>query len=134
MRILALIVFALHTLLEALFGANAMVSGTFSWQSAEQFPEHAAQLSISARFLGAALLGLAALGALVLLTDGVRSVLAMRVALILAIFHTVGVFGVLLTAMSAPEIMAITNTIGALVIHAALALGFIALLLGPRDS
>lgn len=64
MRLFALVVFALHILAELTFGANALLSGGFSSQSAEELAYQPANIEGAARFLGAALFSLGLLGAL----------------------------------------------------------------------
>ena len=130
MRFVALLVFSLHILAEAGFGLRGFLSGTFSWQAVVDVGALEAQVSSSARFLTSGLLALAALGAWALFVAGVGSVAGRAVAGVLALFHLLGVLGIVLTALEHPEIMGITNTQGAFLIHAVLGLGFLGVVLG----
>ena len=132
MKYFALVIFALHTVFELLFGFNAFVSGTFSWQSAAQAAAYPLQLGTSARFLGSALLALGVLGAVVIFGPGVRSATAKVVGVGLATFHALGTVGVIIAAFADPTVLSQTNTIGAFVIHGVLAIGFIIFLVGMK--
>lgn len=130
MKYFALVIFALHTVFELLFGFNAFVSGTFSWQSAAQAAAYPLQLGTSARFLGSALFALGVLGAVVIFGPGVRSATAKVVGIGLATFHALGTVGVIIAAFADPAVLSHTNTLGAFVVHGVLAIGFIIFLVG----
>lgn len=121
----ALIVFIVHTAFELLFGFSAFKSGASSSQSAEQIAAQPVELTIAFRFMGAALLSLGVLGVLVILGPGVTSDTARLVAMGLAVFHGLGAIGSLWSA--APGFAAYRKplALGALVVHGALAIGFV---------
>jgi len=129
MRYFALAFFALHALIEMTFGANAFLSGAFSSQSAEEVASQVPHIASAARFLGVALFSIGLLGALTLFILGVASQAGRWMAGVLAFFHLVGVAGVFVTNASFPGFLSQTNTIGALVIHGVLGLGFVAVVL-----
>ena len=131
MKYFALVVFALHTVFELVFGFNAFVSGAFSWQNAAAAAAQPLQLGTSARFLGSALFALGVLGAVVIFGPGVRSATAKVVSVGLATFHTLGTVGVIIAAFADPTVLSQTNTLGAFVVHGVLAIGFI-LLVGMK--
>ena len=91
-------------------------------EEAVQQPSH---LAAAARFLGAALVALGVLGAVVLIGPGVRSEMGFWVALVLAVFHGVGCLGVVVTARAHPGFMGQTHARGALIVHLVLAVGFL---------
>lgn len=124
MRYFALAIFGLHALAELVFGASAWWSGAFSSQTAEQLAAQPANIASSARFLGAALFSLGLLGALTIFVIGIATAAGRVIALVLAVFHTVGVAGVFLTNSSFPGFMGESYAIGGLVIHGVLAVGF----------
>ncbi len=132
MRLFALTVFALHALAEMAFGANALLSGAFSSQTAEQLATQPANIASSARFLGAALFSLGLLGALTILVIGVGSAAGRVVAGVLFAFHGVGVAGVLMTNAAYPGFLGQTHAQGALGVHLVLALGFLVVLVRHR--
>lgn len=129
MDVFALVVFSTHTLFELLFGLSAYASGASSSQTAEQRADQPVALSISFRFLGSALLALGVLGAVVIFGPGVRSEAARYAAVAFATFHGLGTLGSVYS--SAPDFTVYRQplTLGAVIVHGALALGFIALLL-----
>lgn len=131
MRIFALFVFALHVLAELAFGANAFVSGGFSSQSAEELANQPAHIAGAARFLGAALMSLGLLGALVVFGPGVGSATGRSVAGLLMFFHGTGVVGVLITAQQNEGYM--TQGIAPLIVHLVLAAGFLIVLIRHRS-
>lgn len=131
MRYFALAVFALHSLAELAFGANAYLSGGFSSQSATELANQAPHIAASARFLGAALFSLGLLGVYVLLGPGVGSKTGRAVAALLFFFHAIGVIGVLITAAQNPGYF--TQGLGPLVVHLILALGFAVVLLRHKS-
>ena len=133
MRYVAILVFSLHTLAELAFGANALLSGAFSSQSAEEVAAQPAHLASSARFLGAALFSLGLLGAAVLFGPGVGSQMGRIVAAVLAAFHGIGVAGIFLTASAYPGFLSATHAQGGLSIHLVLAIGFVIVVLGHRS-
>lgn len=132
MRIFAVSVFALHAVLEMLFGLSALYAGAFTSQSAEEVAAQAPHIASSARFLGSALFALGVLGALTFLGPGVGSPTGRLVALVLFVFHGVGTLGVFLTAAAHPSFLGQTHAIGALSIHLVLALGFLLVWLGHK--
>ena len=123
MRLFALIVFALHTLAELTFGANAFLSGGFSSQSTEELANQPANIEGAARFLGAALFSLGLLGALAVFGPGVGSAMGRSIAGLLMLFHGVGSIGVLITASQNEGYMA--QGTAPLLVHLVLALGFL---------
>lgn len=123
MRMFALAVFSLHILAELVFGANAFISGGFSSQSAEDLANQSANIAGAARFLGAALMSLGLLGAIVLFGPGVGSAMGCSVAGLLMFFHGIGVVGVLVTAQQNAGYM--TQGAAPLALHLVLALGFL---------
>lgn len=123
MKIFALVVFSLHILAELTFGANAFISGGFSSQSAEELANQSANIAGAARFLGAALLSLGLLGAIVVFGPGVGSPMGRSVAALLMFFHGIGVAGVLLTAQQNTGYM--TQGAAPLIVHLILAVGFL---------
>lgn len=125
MRLFALAVFGLHALAELAFGTNAFLSGVFSSQTAEQLANQPANIASSARFLGAALFSLGLLGALTIFIIGVASQAGRVIAIVLAIFHGVGVAGLFVTNGAYPGFIGETHALGAMTIHGALALGFL---------
>jgi len=125
MQLFALAVFAIHTLFELVFGASALMSGASSSATAEQIAAQTVQTTIAFRFMGAALFALGVLGLVVLFDAGVRSVTARYVAMGLAAFHLIGASASFLTAY--PDnlsIYASTLSLGALIVHGSLGLGF----------
>ena len=134
MKYFALVVFMLHTAFELLFGFNAFISGTFSWQSAAEAAVQPPQLGTSARFLGSALFALGVLGAVVIFGPGVRSATAKVVGVGLATFHGLGTVGVIIAAFADPTVLSQANTVGAFAIHGVLAMGFIIFLVGMKVS
>ena len=123
MKIFALVVFTLHVIAELVFGANAFLSGGFSSQTAEDLADQPANIAGSARFLGAALMSLGLLGAIVVFGPGVGSAMGRAVAGLLMFFHGIGVVGVLLTAQQYAGYM--TQGAAPLIVHLVLALGFL---------
>ncbi|WP_108813268.1 hypothetical protein [Loktanella sp. Alg231-35] len=130
MKIFALVVFSLHALAELTFGANAFLSGGFSSQSVEALENQPANIAGAARFLGTALMSLGLLGAIVLFGPGVGSSMGRSVAVLLALFHGIGVVGVLLTAQQNTGYM--TQGAAPLIVHLVLALGFLIVLARHR--
>jgi len=132
MKYLGLIVFSLHALFELTFGVRAFWSGAFGGlpEMADGMP----QLSVSARFLGSALIALGALSAVTVFTISMSSLAARVIAFGFALFHTLGCIGLALTASEAPELWADTYTIGAISIHGTLAIGFLVFLAGQLLS
>ena len=126
MEIFALTVFVVHTCFELLFGASAYFSGGSSSQSADEKANQSPQMTIAFRFMGSALLALGALGLVVIFGPGVTSDTAKYVAAGLAVFHGLGAIGSIWTAAPGFEVYKNRLTIGALVVHGALALGFMA--------
>lgn len=134
MKIFALSVFGVHTCFEILFGLNAFLSGASSSQSAAEIAAQSIDLTIAFRFLGSALLALGVLGLIVIVGPGVRSATAWLVAGAFAIFHGLGAAGSLWSAAPTFEVYAQTFSLGALVLHALLALGFAAIVLLMRPE
>ncbi len=130
MWIFAIVVYALHSLAELAFGTRAFLSGSFSSQSREEVSSQPPHLAGSARFLGAALIALGFLGAVVLLGPGVGSATGKMIAAVLALFHIVGVAGVLATGHLSPGYLAQTHARGAMIVHLVLGLGFLIVTLG----
>jgi len=130
MKWAAFIVFGLHTLAELTFGTRAFITGAFSFQNEAA----SAQMAIAVRFSGAALIALGLLGATTLLYLGIQSKAGKAISGVLAIFHTIGVCGIALTAVTTPEVLSTTQTIGAGTIHGTLALGFIAVYFGLKQQ
>ena len=130
MKTFAYVVFGLHIFAELLFGARAFVSGGFSSQSAEQLANQTANIAGAARFLGAALLSLGLMGAIVLFGTGVGSAMGRYVAALLTFFHGIGVVGVLLTAASYSGYL--TQGMAPLLVHLVLAVGFLIVFLNHR--
>ena len=126
MKIFALVVFSLHVLAELTFGANAFISGGFSSQSAEALANQPSNIAGAARFLGAALMSLGLLGAIVLAGPGVGSAMGRSVAGLMAFFHGIGVVGVLITAQQNAGYMA--QGTAPLFVHLVLAAGFLIVL------
>ncbi len=124
MRTFAIAVFAVHTLFELFFGANAFLSGSSSSQSAEQIAQQSVEMTISFRFLGSALLSLGILGAIVLFFAGVQSTAAKYIAIGFAAFHTLGTLGSLYSAAPTFEVYAQPLALGAVILHGGLAIGF----------
>lgn len=135
MKLFALAVFAVHSLFELMFGLNAFLSGASSSQTANQIAEQSVQMTIAFRFMGSALLALGILGVVVIFGAGVRSITAKYVATGFAAFHGLGAIGSLWSSAPTFEVYAQTLTLGALVVHSTLALGFAALviLLKPEE-
>jgi len=133
MRFLALSVYIIHTLFELVFGVNAYLTGASSSQSAEAIAAQPENLTIAFRFQGAALIALGLMGALVILGPGVRSATARLIAAGFAVFHTLGAIGSLYTA--APTFAAYDSvlSIGAVVLHGVLAVGFWVIVSRPAD-
>ncbi len=129
MRIFAVSVFGIHTCFELLFGASAFLSGASSSQSPEQIAEQSVQMTIAFRFMGSALLALGVLGVVVIFWAGVQSITAKYVAIGLAAFHGLGAIGSLWSAAPGFEAYSQTLTLGALIVHSSLALGFVVLAL-----
>lgn len=125
MRLFALIVFVIHTVFEITFGISAYLSGASSSQSPEQIAAQSVSLTIAFRFMGSALLALGILGAIVIFIAGVQSVTARYVAAGFALFHGLGAMGSLWSAAPTFAAYEQTLTLGALVVHGALALGFL---------
>ena len=125
MWIIVFIVFLLHSLAEIGFGLRAFLTGSFSSQPAEEAVQQPSHLAAAARFLGAALVALGVLGAVVLIGPGVRSEMGFWVALVLAVFHGVGCLGVVVTARAHPGFLGQTHARGALIVHLVLAVGFL---------
>lgn len=123
MRIFAFAVFALHILAEFTFGANAFLSGGFSSQSAKELANQSANIAGAARFLGAALLSLGLLGAIIVFGPGVGSTMGRFVAALLMFFHGIGVIGVLITAQQNTGYM--EQGTAPLIVHLILAIGFL---------
>ena len=124
MRGFALAVFSVHTLFELVFGVNAYLTGASSSQSAAEIAAQSEALTIAFRFMGAALIALGVLGALVIFGPGVRSATARLVAGALAVFHGLGAAGSLATAAPGFEAYDSALSIGAVVVHGLLAAGF----------
>jgi TRAP-type C4-dicarboxylate transport system permease small subunit len=124
MKVFALSVFVIHTLFELVFGASAYLSGASSSQTAEQIAAQSTSLSIAFRFMGAALLSLGVLGALVIFGPGVQSPTARVVAAGFVVFHGLGALGSLYTAAPGFQAYDSALAIGAVVVHALLAVGF----------
>ena len=129
MEIFALAVFGVHTIFELLFGASAYLTGASSSQTAEQRAGQGTQMTIAFRFMGSALLALGVLGIFVLFGAGVQSVTAKYVAAGFAVFHGLGALGSLWSAAPTWEAYRKPLTLGALIVHGALALGFVVLAL-----
>ena len=123
----ALVVYVVHTGFELLFGASAYLTGASSSQSAEQRAAQSTELRIAFRFMGSALLALGVLGLVVLLGPGVQSSTAKQVAVGLATFHGLGAIGSLWSAAPDFTVYRKPLTLGALVVHGGLALGFLAI-------
>jgi len=104
MRLYAYALFGIHTLFELAFGARAFLSGGPSALSAEQIALQATDMTIAFRFLGSALLALGIMGLIVLFWAGVGS---------------------LISAQPSFEVYQSGLALGALILHAALALGFV---------
>lgn len=132
MKSLALVVFAIHAVLEVVFGLNALISGGFSSLSAEQLANMPPEVRVSARFLGAALLSLGLMGAWVIFWPGVSSPVGRQMALLLAGFHLIGLAGAAFTALFAPALWISFHTWGAMVIHGLLGLGFLTISRGVK--
>jgi len=125
MWVFVFIVFLLHSLAEIAFGLRAFITGSFSSQSSDETMHQPANLAAAARFLGAALIALGLLGALVLAGPGVGSDMGFWVAVLLAVFHGIGSLGVVATARANPGFLRETHARGALTVHMVLALGFV---------
>lgn len=135
MRWFTLIVFALHTLAETVFGLSLFLSGVSSSQTAAEAAAQSSSLTIAARFQAAGLMGMALLGVLVLFYTGIASQTARIAAFVLAFFHTAGCAGIALTAASDPTVLSTTHAQGALIIHGLLVAGFIAIIaFAPRPA
>lgn len=134
MKAFALTVFAIHTLFELVFGLNAYLSGASSSQSAEQIAQQSVSLTIAFRFMGAALLSLGILGALVIFFAGVRSITAKFVAMGFASFHGLGAIGSIWSALPDFAAYGAPLTLGALIVHAALAVGFAIIATFPAEQ
>lgn len=134
MRLFALIIFGIHTLFELVFGASAYLSGASSSQTAEAAAAQSVAMTISFRFLGSALIAMGVLGAIVLFRAGVTSVAAKYVAAGFAVFHGLGALGSLYTA--APDFAVYANplSLGAVVLHGLLAIGFAIIAAGLRRA
>lgn len=124
MKLFAIAVFAIHTLFELTFGASAYLSGASSSQTPEQIAEQSVQLTIAFRFMGSALLSLGVLGAIILVWAGVQSPAARYAAIGFAVFHSLGAIGSLWSAMPSFDAYSAPLAVGALVVHASLAVGF----------
>jgi hypothetical protein len=124
-------VFALHTLAELAFGANAFLSGGFSSQSAEELANQSANIAGAARFLGAALFSLGLLGAVILFGPGVESPMGQHIAAVLMFFHGIGVVGVLITAATNPGYVA--QGTPPLLVHLVLAAGFLIVIVRQKS-
>ena len=134
MKTFALVVFAIHTLFELLFGLNAFISGASSSQSAAQIAEQSTQMTISFRFLGSALLAMGALGAIVIFKAGVQSVAAKYIAMGFVVFHGLGTIGSLWSAAPTFEVYTQALALGALILHGALAIGFAIIAIGLKPD
>lgn len=82
------------------------------------------ELTIAFRFMGSALISLGLLAAIVLFVAGVQSKFAQYVAVAFAVFHGLGAIGSLWSA--APDFLVYSQalSLGALILHGALACGF----------
>jgi hypothetical protein len=134
MEVFAFAVFSVHTLFELLFGVSAYRTGASSSQSAEQRAVQSTQMTIAFRFMGSALLALGVLGAFIIFGAGVQSVTAKYVAVGFATFHGLGTLGSLWSAAPTWAAYRTRLTLGALIVHGALALGFIAIALFMTPS
>lgn len=123
MKVFTLVIFALHIFAELVFGANAFLSGGFSSQTAEDLANQPANIAGAARFLGAALMSLGLLGAIVVFGPGVGSSMGRSIAGLLGLFHGVGVVGVLITMLQNDGYA--TQGAAPLLVHLVLALGFL---------
>jgi hypothetical protein len=124
LRYFAFAVFGLHVVAETVFGLRGFLAGGFSWQAGVDVGALAPQIAGSARFLASGLLTLAVLGAWVVFRAGVGSAAGRAVAVILAFFHCLGAFGIVMTAASYDGFLSTTNAQGAFGIHALLGAGF----------
>jgi hypothetical protein len=129
MTIFALIVFGVHTCFELLFGLNAYFTGASSSQTAAQRADQSVQMTIAFRFMGSALLALGVLGGVVILGPGVQSSTAQYAAAGFAVFHGLGAAGSLWSAAPTFEAYSKALTLGAMIVHGALALGFVAIVI-----
>ena len=134
MNYFALGVFILHTVFELLFGISIFTSGGAASQSAEQIAAQSTELTISFRFMGAALTALGVLGAIVIFGPGVRSATARYVAAGLAVFHGLGTFGSLYSAAPGFEAYDAPLALGAVILHGLLAIAFIVIALKSSVS
>ncbi|KJZ18728.1 hypothetical protein [Loktanella sp. S4079] len=131
MRIFALVIFIIHCGFELLFGLSAYVSGASSSQSAIEVAAQSVQLTIAFRFMGAALIALGVLGLVVIFGPGVSSRAARVIAMGFAVFHGLGALGSIFTAAPTFEVYQNPLSLGALVVHSILALGFVVIILRP---
>ncbi len=134
MRLFALIVFGIHMLFELAFGANAFLSGASSSQSVEQIAEQSVELTIAFRFLGRALMSLGVLAAIIIFVAGVQSVTARYTAIGFFAFHALGASGSVWSAAPGFEVYQQPLSLGALVLHTLLAVGFLIVALSRRDE
>ena len=134
MKLFALVVFAIHTVFELLFGMNALLSGASSSQTPEQIAAQSTELTIAFRFMGSALLALGVLGLVVIFGAGVRSVTARYVAIGLATFHGMGAAASVYTAAPLFEVYSQPLALGAVVVHGLLAAGFVTIALNPAET
>ena len=134
MRLFALAVFGIHTLFELAFGLNAFLTGASSSQSAEAIAAQSVELTIAFRFLGSALIALGLMGALVLFVAGVRSATARIVAMGFAAFHGLGALGSLWSAAPDFAVYGQPLSLGALILHGLLALGFAVIAAKPASA
>lgn len=125
----AMTVFIIHTLFELAFGLRAYVTGGSSSQTAEEIAVQPPRATMSARFLGSALIALGLLGLLVVIWAGPTSETARIIAVGFAAFHGLGTFGILRVASTDRSVLDTTLSKGALVTHGGLALAFVALVL-----
>jgi len=134
MKLFAFVVFGIHMVFELFFGANAYLSGASSSQSAEQIAQQSVQLTIAFRFLGSALISLGVLAAVIVFVAGVQSTTARYAAMAFAVFHGLGAAGSLYSAAPGFEVYQQTLTMGALILHGMLAIGFAVIAMSPSSS
>ncbi len=125
MRLLALITFSMHTIFELIFGISIYLRGASSAQSLEQITVQSVQMTIAFRFMGAALTAMGILGLVIIFWAGVKSQTARFVAIGFATFHGLGALGSIFTAAPSFEAYQRPLSLGALILHALLSIGFV---------
>ncbi|CAM1369749.1 hypothetical protein [Tenacibaculum xiamenense] len=124
MKRFATIIFSIHSFFEVLFGMNNYIKGVSASQSAEQIATQTIEMTITFRFMGAALTALGILGLFILFKAGVLSKTAKYVAMGFTVFHGLGTLGSLYTALPNFEIYSEPMALGAVILHGILAVSF----------